>query len=620
MNKHRRLHSTLSMFSPILFGLMLNAGIHLNSQAADAPSDSANKFSATSVTQENSQHLLKLADYYYDQQAFFDPISSTYNGDNRYDDRLPQTLNPAVKAKHTFVLHHIAKSLSKIPRAQLSTNDQVTYDCLKYEVDAQIKMSKFDDLLMPINQMDSIPVTLAQFASGQSAQSLTTVANYDAYLNRLKQLPAWLKQASINMRVGIRRGIVLPKPLVISTLPQYKQLLADKAENQAYYLPIKNFPKDFSDQDKARLSKAYRDVIEQMALPALREFDHFLNTEYLPASRTSTGWSALPNGEQWYRAWVEDQTTTQLTPEEIHAIGLKEVARIQNEYIALGPRLGYSGEPNGLPAWMEQQTQYRPFKTEKDVLDAYRAIDAQVRQKLPQLFGRIPKAPLDIRPEPEISRDTASDHYSAPAIDGSRPGVFWAVINNPSDYATTGMKTLFLHEGQPGHHFHLATLQELDVPKFRKVGGNNAYTEGWALYAETLGTDMGLYQNDPSAYYGHLSDEMLRATRLVVDTGMHAKGWTREQGIQYLQYTLGYSEASSRQCIERYMAWPGQALGYKIGSLKILELRHKAEAALGSKFDLRHFHDAILSDGTLPLSLLETKMLKWIAKQQQLSK
>jgi uncharacterized protein (DUF885 family) len=261
---------------------------------------------------------------------------------------------------------------------------------------------------------------------------------------------------------------------------------------------------------------------------------------------------------QWYQAWVEDQTTTHLTPEQIHATGLKEVARIQREYAILGPKLGYQGTPESLPEWMEAQTSYRPFKTEKEVLDAYIAIDGIVRQKLPEFFEKTPKAALEIRPEPEISRATASDHYTAPAIDGSRPGVFWAVINKPEDYATTGMKTLFLHEGQPGHHFHLATLQELDVPKFRKVGGNNAYTEGWALYAETLGREMGLFENDPAAYYGHLSDEMLRATRLVVDTGMHAKGWTREQGIQYLQQTLGYSEAVSRQCIERYgVAWSG---------------------------------------------------------------
>ena len=616
MNKIHGIRPALTFFNPLLIAVLLNAGLVGNSfAAADAPETPSN-VATQSRSQADGDRLQKLADYYYDQQALFEPISSTYNGDNRYDDRLPQTLNPAIKAKYTFVLQHIAKLLNQIHRDQLNANDQVTYDCLKYEVDAALNMAKFDDILMPINQMDSIPVALAQFASGQSAQALTTVANYEAYLNRLKQLPAWLKQATINMRLGIRRGIVLPKALVVSTLPQYKQLLASKAEDQAYFLPIKNFPKDFSERDKARLTKAYRDVINLMTLPALRQFDQFLNQEYLPASRTTTGWSALPNGTQWYQAWVADQTTTHLTPEQIHAIGLKEVARIQSEYITLGPRLGYNGEAKGLPAWMEQQTQYRPFKTEKEVLDGYRAIDAQVRQKLPELFGRIPKAPLDIRPEPEISRQTASDHYSAPAIDGSRPGVFWAVINNPADYATTGMTTLFLHEGQPGHHFHLATLQELDVPKFRKVGGNNAYTEGWALYAETLGTDMGLYQNNPSAYYGHLSDEMLRATRLVVDTGMHAKGWTREQGIQYLQETLGYSEASSRQCIERYMAWPGQALGYKIGALKILELRHKAEAALGSKFDLRHFHDAILSDGTLPLSLLEAKMLKWIAQQQ----
>ncbi|MFZ6771532.1 DUF885 domain-containing protein [Undibacterium sp. SXout7W] len=564
----------------------------------------------------DAERLLSLAETYYQQQAIFEPLSATFNGDNRYDDRLPMTLQPVIRANHTAMLRNIEQKLSGVDRSKLSAADMVTYDCLQYEIQSGIKMAQFKDYLLPINQMDSVPVTLAQFASGQSAQLLTTPKQYETYLRRIKALPTWLKQATINMREGMRQGIVLPKALVNSTLPQYAQLLSDQAEDQAYYLPIRHFPDNFSQADKNRLTKAYKDAIQNSILPALREFNTFLNAEYLPASRNSTGWNALPEGERWYRAWVEDQTTTNLSPDDIHTIGLKEVARIQQKYVTLGPQLGYHGDPKALPAWIDTQNQYRPFKTEKDILDAYRDIDKKVREKLPTLFGKTPKAALDIRPEPEISRQTASDHYSPPAIDGSRPGVFWAVINNPADYANTGMKTLFLHEGQPGHHFHLATLQELDVPRFRKVGGNNAYTEGWALYAETLGREMGLFDNDPNSYLGHLSDEMLRATRLVVDTGMHAKGWTREQGIQYLQEVLGYSEAASRQAIERYMAWPGQALGYKIGSLKIMELRHKAEAALGNKFDLRQFHDAILSDGTLPLSLLETKMNKWIEDQK----
>ncbi|MBC3811444.1 DUF885 domain-containing protein [Undibacterium aquatile] len=565
-----------------------------------------------------AKKLAALAERYYEIQAKFEPIAATYNGDSRYDDKLPQTLNPAIKAKQIAQLSQISKALSAIRRNALSTPDQVTYDCLQFEIAAAIRMSKFDDRLMPVNQMDNVPLTLAHFASGQSAQLLKTVPQYDNYLKRIRQLPEWLQQASTNMREGMRRKIVLPKALVISMLPQFSQLVTDQATEHPYYLPVKNFPAEFTEADKLRLSKDYQSAIQEQVLPALRRFNQFLKDEYLPASRDSTGWSALPGGAQWYQAWVEDQTTTHLTPEQIHATGLKEVARIQREYAILGPKLGYQGSPESLPEWMEAQTSYRPFKTEKEVLDAYIAIDGIVRQKLPEFFEKTPKAALEIRPEPEISRATASDHYTAPAIDGSRPGVFWAVINKPEDYATTGMKTLFLHEGQPGHHFHLATLQELDVPKFRKVGGNNAYTEGWALYAETLGREMGLFENDPAAYYGHLSDEMLRATRLVVDTGMHAKGWTREQGIQYLQQTLGYSEAVSRQCIERYMAWPGQALGYKIGSLKIMELRQKAQAALGDRFDLRRFHNVVLSDGTLPLSLLETKVLKWINDQKQM--
>lgn len=594
----------------------LASGISLT-YAEDLPSSAtAPTHAKHSVTA--AKKLAALAERYYETQAKFEPIAATYNGDSRYDDKLPQTLNPAIKAKQIAQLSQISKALSAIRRNTLSTPDQVTYDCLQFEIAAAIRMSKFDDRLMPVNQMDNVPLTLAHFASGQSAQLLKTVPQYDNYLNRILQLPEWLQQASTNMREGIRRKIVLPKTLVISMLPQFAQLVTDQATEHPYYLPVKNFPVEFTEADKLRLSKDYQSAIQEQVLPALRRFNQFLKDEYLPASRDSTGWSALPGGAQWYQAWVEDQTTTHLTPEQIHATGLKEVARIQREYAILGPKLGYQGTPESLPEWMEAQTSYRPFKTEKEVLDAYIAIDGIVRKKLPEFFEKTPKAALEIRPEPEISRATASDHYTAPAIDGSRPGVFWAVINKPEDYATTGMKTLFLHEGQPGHHFHLATLQELDVPKFRKVGGNNAYTEGWALYAETLGREMGLFENDPAAYYGHLSDEMLRATRLVVDTGMHAKGWTREQGIQYLQQTLGYSEAVSRQCIERYMAWPGQALGYKIGSLKIMELRQKAQTALGDRFDLRRFHNVVLSDGTLPLSLLETKVLKWINDQKQM--
>ncbi|MFZ6657542.1 DUF885 domain-containing protein [Undibacterium sp. TJN19] len=601
----------------ISIGLLSTAAVMAS--PASTATHQAQKVNNAQLTRADAQagaRLNKLADAYYEKQTAFDPIGASYNGDTRYDDKLPMTLAPAVKARQVAMWKETALKLASIKRAQLSATDTITYDCLDYELQASLEMAKFDDHLLPINQMDGLPVTLAHFASGQSAQPLKTVKQYEIFLRRLTQLPAWLTQAIVNMREGMKRGIVLPKALVTSALPQYAQLVTETAEDQAYYAPVKNFPDSFSAADKQRLSRDYQRIITVKLLPALRQFNQFLTHDYLEASRGSSGWSALPNGDTWYRAWVRNQTTTSLTPEQIHAIGLKEVARIQSEFIALGPKLGYQGEPAGLPAWIDTQSQYRPYKTEAEVLDGYRQIEKLVTAKLPELFSKTPKAALEIRAEPEISRQTASDHYTQPAFDGSRPGVFWAVINNPADYSTTGMKTLYLHEGQPGHHFHLATSQELNIPKFRKFGGNNAYTEGWALYAETLGREMGLFENDPNAYLGHLTDELLRATRLVVDTGLHSKGWTREQAIQYQQATLGYNEAGARQATERYMAWPGQALGYKIGSLKIMELRQRASAALGQRFDLRQFHDVILRDGTLPLALLETKVDHWIASQK----
>ncbi|MFZ6646809.1 DUF885 domain-containing protein [Undibacterium sp. TJN25] len=575
---------------------------------------------APSMVATNAQagkQLNALADYYYEQQARLEPFSATFNGDNRFDDRLSMTIAPKVRAKEIALYHDIARKLKAIPRQALNHTDAVSYDILTYEINTALKLEHFSDYLLPLNQMDSVPVTLANLAGGQSSQPLQTVAQYDIFLRRLTQLPAWIDQAMLNMHEGMRRGIVLPRALVTSAIPQFQKLVTATAEEHPYYQPIKDMPANFPEADKTRLTAAYRDAIHDKLIPSLRKLDQFLETDYLAASRQTSGLGALPNGAAWYKAYVQSQTTTTLEPEEIHAIGLREVARIQAEFAKLGPQLGYAGEPAGLPGWMAEQARYKPFTSEAEILDAYKALNARIKTKLPSLFNVIPKTPLDIRPEPEISRDTASDHYAPPAADGSRPGIFWAVITDPKQYANTEMTTLFLHEGQPGHHFHLALMQEMDIPKFRKFGGNNAFTEGWALYAETLGREMGLYE-DPNAYEGHLTDELLRASRLVVDTGLHAKGWTREQTIQYLRATLGYSEADARNATERYMAWPGQALGYKIGSLKIMELRQRATAALGPKFKLSAFNDAILSDGTLPLALLEVKMDKWIEEQKKL--
>ncbi|HBI70349.1 MAG TPA: DUF885 domain-containing protein [Massilia sp.] len=559
--------------------------------------------------------LNKLADEYYDAIARFDPVSASENGDNRFIDQIGMTIAPQERAKQFARYKAFQKRLHAIKRDGLSPRDQTSYDILDYELATALRFEPFPEYLLPINQMDSMPVTLANYASGQGAQPLSSVADYRAYASRLAQLGPWIDQAIANMREGIKRGVTNPKSVMASALPQFRQLVAATPEDSIYYSPVKSFPASFSDADKRSLTKLYGDTIGGKLNPALARLSTFLEKEYLPAARTSTGWDALPNGAEWYKVRVASQTTTSLTPEQIHEIGLKEVARIQGEYGRTGPKMGYNGPAAGLPAWVSQQAKYKPFKTDQEVIAVYRKLDAQLRTKLPAMFNLMPKSPLDLRLEPELSRATASDHYTPPAVDGSRPGVFWSVVNDPTQYGSTGMVTLFLHEGQPGHHFHIALLQELGLPNFRKFGGNNAFTEGWALYAETLGKDMGLFDK-PEDYFGHLNDEMLRAARLVVDTGMHTKGWSREQGIKYFSETLGYSEADSRAQIERYMVWPGQALGYKIGALKIVELRRRAESALGPKFDLRAFHDIVLGEGTLPLSLLEAKVDRWIAESK----
>ena len=560
-----------------------------------------------------AQRLGALAERYYEEMARFEPLNATDSGDNRFDDLLPMTIEPGVRARQFAMLHAVHDELMRVDRSKLSASDVTTFDLLIYLVNESLRFEPFKDHLLPMNQMDSVPVVLANYGSGEGSQPLTTVAQYEAYHKRIKALPQWIDAAIANMREGMKERIVLPRPLVVSLLPQIKALAAATPATSDFNA-ARHLPAAFDAGEKAGLKGAYFNTVASEVLPSMRKLARFLENDYLPAARATAGWGELPGGAQWYRTYVAARTTTTLAPDEIHRIGLAEVARINAELSKLAPKVGYTGAPAGLPRWMASQPQSRPFKTDEQVLQAYRDLRSRVESKLPQLFATLPKAPLEIRAEPALSRDSASDHYTMAAMDGSRPGIFWAVIPNPADYGSTKMTSLFLHEGLPGHHFQFAKQQELSVPKFRKAASINAYAEGWALYAETLGREMGLYQ-DPNAYAGFLNLEMRRAARLVVDTGLHAKGWTREQTIRYLVDEAGDTEADAINATERYMAWPGQALGYKIGALKIMELRQRAESRLGAKFSLARFHDAVLAEGSLPLDLLETKIDAWIAAQ-----
>ncbi len=586
--------------------------------AATAPA--ANQAAAVAGAANAAAAVAAIADEFYGARAQFDPLNyATANGDSRYDDQLGMAIEPKVRANYFSEIHRLRKQLGAISPASLSEAERLNRDILAFELNSSLDLEPFPEHLLPLSQMDNVPSTLANYASGTGSQPLTTPKQYHAYLSRLQQLPAWIDQAILNMREGIRGGIVQPQAITTAMIPQFEEMLSATTEESIFYTPIRNLPRQFSEEDRRQLTEEYRDVIVNRLTPAQQRLNRFLRDVYLPASRASTGLGALPNGGAWYLARIKNSTSLPLTPEAVHQLGIREVARIQRQVADLGPKLGYEGPSKKLPQWVLEQKKFKPFTSANQVLEAYERIYGQVSKQLPAYFNILPKAKLALQLEPELTRATASDHYTPLAADGSHPGVFWPVVNDPNDYSTVGMVTLFLHEGVPGHHLHAALLKEMNLPDYRKFNTENldtaAYTEGWALYCETLGKEFGFY-DQPDAYFGHLNNELLRAVRLVVDTGMHAQGWSRERAIAYSMDTLGYSEAEARNQIERYMATPAQALAYKVGALKILELRERARRSLGTRFTYSHFHDVVVGDGTLPLPILESRVNAWIAKEK----
>jgi uncharacterized protein (DUF885 family) len=584
--------------------------------AAAAPSTVLAAPPAAAAPLPAAQQVDRLAERFYDARASFDPLLyATANGDGRYDDQLGMAIAPQVRARYLALNHALLRDLAAIDRKRLAPAEQLNRDILEAEIRSQLDLERFPEHLLPLNHFDNVPSTLANYAGGTGSQPLATPAQYRAYLARLDALPAWIDQAIVNMREGIRIGVVQPKAITLKMLPQFRELSSGDPQSSVFTTPLKNMPASFSDKDRSEFTAGYRRAAVRIDA-ALDRLCAFLQKDYLVAGRDSAGYGALPDGTAWYRARIRNNTNLDLAPDEIHELGLREVTRIRAGLAALAQRFDYDGPLDAFPHWIEAQERFKPFTTDAQVLDRYRELYATVSAKLPGYFTLLPKARLDIQLEPALTRATASDHYTPVAADGSHPGTFWAVVNDAREYSTTDMTTLFLHEGVPGHHLHAALLKELPLPDFRKFFTEHpsaaAYTEGWALYAETLGREFGLY-DDPAAFYGHLNDELLRAVRLVVDTGMHAQGWSRDRAIGYAMENLGYGEAQAANQIERYMVWPGQALSYKIGALKILELRERARRELGPKFTYAGFHGVVLGSGTLPLPILEQQVLRWIA-------
>ena len=561
--------------------------------------------------QKNLQLDKIIADYYEDQLKL-SPLSATFNGDNRYNDLLNIDFTDSHRALVKSTLEKYQKSIQEIDRESLNTNDQLTYDLIERDVKLGMEGLSFPENLIPLNQFYGFHLTFAQLGSGSVIQPFVTVKDYDNWSKRMVKGAAYLDSSIVYFRKGLAAGYVLPKALIVKIIPQLDAFNVKDVKESTFYGPIKNFPKSFSEADKKRFTELYVNNIQQIILPAYSRLSTFIKEEYLPKGRLTSGISDIPNGKAYYQYLIRTMTTTDKSADEIYQTGLSEVKRIKTEMEKTKDAVGFKGELKAFFEHMRTDPKFTPFKDPAEVLAAFETIHKKMEPALKTMFGRVPKSPFEIRQTEAFRAASASAEYFAGTEDGKRPGIFYVPITNAKTFnLTSGMESLFLHEAIPGHHYQISLQQENgDLPKFRRFGGNSAYAEGWALYTESLGKELGLY-TDPYQYMGALGDEMHRAIRLVVDAGMHSKNMTREEAIKFMMDNEPLNEEGTTAEIERYMAIPAQALSYKIGALKIKEIRERLTKQLGAKFKLSDFHDELLKDGNMPLEVLEKKMDQW---------
>jgi uncharacterized protein (DUF885 family) len=572
--------------------------------------------STTSAPADPAKTLNDLVEAYFERILEMNPLFATFIDDHRYDDRLANNISPEAVAAATALEREYLAEAEKIDPNGLSGQDRLTWDIFVRDRKLNIEGATYPAELLPINQFFSLPNFFAQLGSGTSVQPFGTYDDYENFLGRARDFAVWMDQAIVNMRAGMERGVVQPRVVIERAIPQLEAQIAEDWEKSLFHRPVETLPESFTEEQRTALTAKYQEAVTGTIVPAYRRVRDFLRDEYLPKCRDAVGMSALPGGGAWYAYLVKTTTTTALTPEEIHQIGLDEVARIKAEMEAVKTQVGFKGT---LPEFFEYlRTDERFYYTEPEqLLDAYRAQKEKVAAAAPQLFSLLPKADFEVRPVEEFrAKSQAAASYQPASPDGSRPGIFYVNTYDLKARPNYNIEAIFLHEAAPGHHFQISIQQELPgLPRFRRFGGYTAYDEGWGLYAETLGKELGMYE-DPYQYYGKLAAEMLRSIRLVTDTGMHHKGWTREQALAYMRENSSMPETDAIAEIERYIAIPSQALAYKVGQLKLSALRAKATEALGDKFDVRAFHAQVLEDGALPLDVLEGKIDRWIAAQK----
>ncbi|WP_299676994.1 DUF885 family protein [uncultured Dokdonia sp.] len=555
-------------------------------------------------------------DTYYEEGLKLNPLGATMAGDSRYNDQFPDILSPAYKAKIKDYYTSYKSQLSNYPDEELTTTELLSKAVLEWDCDVNLELLSYKKDLMPIDQMWSPHLMFGQLASGASAQPFKTAEDYRNWQKRVDQYLVWLDSAEKNMRQGMEEGYVLPKSLIKKVIPQMESLAKPDVTTHLFYKPVTNFPESISKEDQKAITSEYTTMIQDKIIPAYTKMANFMKNEYMDAGRKSSGFSDLPNGSNYYDFAIKYFTTTTMSADEIHNLGLSEVARIRSEMEKIKEQVGFKGDLKAFFDYVRNSKELMPFTTPEEVIANFNKMHATMKPKVDELFSLQPKTPFEVRRTEAFREKSASAEYNPGSLDGTRPGIFYTPIPDASKYNVYSDESLFLHEAIPGHHFQISLTQEsTELPQFRKTLWYSAYGEGWALYTESLGSELGLY-TDPYQLFGMLGAEMHRAVRLVVDTGIHTKGWSREKAIAYCLDNEAESEAGITSEIERYMANPGQALSYKIGQLKIRELRTKATEALGDKFDIREFHKEVLETGCIPLALLEDKINNWIASKQ----
>ncbi|HEX4322648.1 MAG TPA: DUF885 domain-containing protein [Acidobacteriaceae bacterium] len=593
---------------PVSFSVSLSAAAPLHAQKLKIDPNAAK---APQSLEDRKKALDQVFKDYWEDVLRHSPETASSLGDKRYNDQISdysvRAYNAGLEREQGFLLR-----LAAIDNTGFTAQENISRDLLLRQITDDQEGSEFKEWEFQINQMGGIHTTYPELVP---QLSFTTVKDYDDWISRLHAIPKAFSQATEDMSIGVQDHRVPPKYLLEKALDQVKEFAHQKPEDSPFAEPLKKFPASISAGEQTRIRQEMLDAIGKEVLPAYLRLQRFMEVTYVPAGREEPGISALPDGAKYYAFSLRRTTTTNLTAEQIHKIGEDEVAKDEAEMLVIARKLGFA-DLKSFEADVKTNPKLKPTSREQ-ILDAYRGYLGPMQAKLPQLFGRLPKAGFEVAPVPEYVEKNSSDaYYEAGTPDGSRPGRIRVNTYNPTGRCLCDVESIAYHEGLPGHHLQISIAQELEgVPDFRKFGGYTAFSEGWGLYAERLGKDIGFYQ-DPYEDYGRLQGDIWRAIRLVVDTGVHAQHWTRQQMVDYFHDHSAINETSVQSEVDRYIAWPSQAVAYKIGQLKILELRDRAKKALGDKFDIRAFHDQVLDSGALPLDVLDQRINDWIATQK----